>query len=314
MICADTTDMTWLHRPHIYAALAATDDLARAAELLATCGMIYSEKQLGTYRTRGAHLVDQARELGLAERFFAPPESAGDASAGMLWQQPDTDTDADTDTGTGGGMPEDAASGPCAECPSAGTLWQQPGAGHADTDTDADADTGTGRGMPADAASAPCAECPSAADDASADMLWQQPGAGRADTDTGTGGGMFADGGGGQDASRQVAERERECGCGGDDLYDRLDAMARRIERRLAAGDWLEKTEVDLVDRYLKLMAQLIEMRDRGRAEPARHDSAPPLDELLVRLERAGAGGMHDALRRAAAATGTLFPPPHPTA
>jgi hypothetical protein len=89
---------------------------------------------------------------------------------------------------------------------------------------------------------------------------------------------MFADGGGGQDAEHRQ-ERERECGCG---------------------GDWLEKTEVDLVDRYLKLMAQLIEMRDRGRAEPARHDSAPPLDELLVRLERAGDGGMHDALRRAA--------------
>ena len=261
MICAGTTDMTWLHRPHIYAALAATAALARAAELLATCGMIYSEKQLGTYRTRGAHLVDQARELGLAKRFFAPPESADDASAGTLWQQPDTR--------------------------------------HADTDADTDA------------ASGPCAECPSATGDASADMLWQQPGAGRADTDTGTGGGMFADGGGGQDAeSEREREDGRECGCGGDDLYDRLDAMARRIERRLAAGDWLEKTEVDLVDRYLKLMAQLIEMRDRGRAAPARHDSAPPLDELLVRLERAGAGGMHDALRRAAAATGTLFPPP----
>ena len=87
MICAGTTDMTWLHRPHIYAALAATDDLARAAAMLATCGMIYSEKQLGTYRTRGAHLVDQARELGLAERFFAPPESA-DAPASPLPRSP----------------------------------------------------------------------------------------------------------------------------------------------------------------------------------------------------------------------------------
>ena len=25
---------------------------------------------------------------------------------------------------------------------------------------------------------------------------------------------------------------ERECGCGGDDLYDRLDAMAQLIEMR----------------------------------------------------------------------------------
>jgi len=119
---------------------------------------------------------------------------------------------------------------------------------------------------------------------------------------------------------QQVAERhlpQRLFGLFAFDICDRLDSLARRIEDKLYHSDWQEKVEMDLMDKYLKLMQLLANIR------PGEQDSEQPceaasndesaIEEIFKRLEQTNdRQEVRDTLRRVAAATGSGFPRPQP--
>ncbi len=96
------------------------------------------------------------------------------------------------------------------------------------------------------------------------------------------------------------------------DFYERLDKMARLIEDRLGTCDWTDRNDVDLLDKYLKLMQEMAQIRVSER--PDGDEPTPPepdLEEILKRFEQAkDRQQIKDAVRRVAAATGATFEPP----
>ena len=115
--------------------------------------------------------------------------------------------------------------------------------------------------------------------------------------------------------TQQVAQRglpQRLYGPFNCDIYDRINKMGQRIEERLVRSDWQDKNDVDLVDKYLKLMQMLAEVRSQ---HPEDAEEAPPgpaaerqLEEILSRFEQAeDPQKIKDAIRQVAAATGTDF-------
>jgi len=114
---------------------------------------------------------------------------------------------------------------------------------------------------------------------------------------------------------RQVADRglpQRLYGLLSCDIYERINAMARRLEERLINSDWQEKTDVELVDKYLKLMQMLVEVQaerqDDSDQSPDGSNGELGLEEIISRFEQAQERQKtKDAIRQAAAATGTSF-------
>jgi len=112
---------------------------------------------------------------------------------------------------------------------------------------------------------------------------------------------------------QQVAQRglpQRLYGLFNCDIYDRINKMAQRIEERLTKSDWQDKNDVDLVDKYLKLMQVLAEMKSQHQEDA--EESAPgpigelQLEEIFSRLEQAkDRQKIKDTIRQVAAATGT---------
>lgn len=110
-----------------------------------------------------------------------------------------------------------------------------------------------------------------------------------------------------QAAQQQLPERL--FGLFSYDLYERLNRLARQIERRLCESQWEEKSELDLMDKYLKLMQILSKMdSDPEPAADEEEDDASGVEEIFERLEQArDSEQIRKRLRQAAAATGSCF-------
>jgi len=165
------SDTDWLDKVYIYAALAATQTIQQARELLQTQGIVVSEHQLRAYKQRGAHRIQQAAQRGIPQRLY----------------------------------------------------------------------------------------------------------------------GLF------------------HC-----DIYDRINKMAQRIEERLIRSDWQDKNDVDLVDKYLKLMQMLADVKSQHQEDaeesPLGPTGEPQLEEIVSRFEQArDRQEIKKAIRQTAAATGTDF-------
>lgn len=119
------------------------------------------------------------------------------------------------------------------------------------------------------------------------------------------------------DRIRRAAQRqlpERLFGLFAYDLYERLNTLARRIERRLCKSQWEEKSELDLMDKYLKLMQLLSDMKSEPEQKDADSDDDPDdeavIEEIFRRLEQANdREKVRQRMRQAAAATGSCFEP-----
>ncbi len=108
------------------------------------------------------------------------------------------------------------------------------------------------------------------------------------------------------------------------ELPGRLEKLAEHIEEHLNRTTWENKTDVDLVDKYLKLIDLLMavsagendesETEQAGRGASAQAESGgtgvrPALEDILTRFEEANdQATIRDAMRRAAAATGSALP------
>lgn len=112
---------------------------------------------------------------------------------------------------------------------------------------------------------------------------------------------------------QQAAQRglpQRLYGLFSCDIYDRINKMTQRIEERLIRSDWQDKNDVDLVDKYLKLMQMLAEVKSQHQEEAEESPPGPTgelqLEEIISRLEQAkDRQKTKDAIRQVAAATGT---------
>ncbi len=112
---------------------------------------------------------------------------------------------------------------------------------------------------------------------------------------------------------QQVAQRglpQRLYGLFNCDIYDRINKMAQRIEARLTKSDWQDKNDVDLVDKYLKLMQVLAEAKSQHEQDTEESPPGPAgelqLEEILSRFEQAkNRQKTKDAIRQVAAATGS---------
>ena len=105
------------------------------------------------------------------------------------------------------------------------------------------------------------------------------------------------------------------------ELQGRLEKLAENIEAQLSRTTWENRTDVDLVDKYLKLMELLVSVssdekhesgeEEQGVAGEASTEAEPGLEEILRRFEEANdQETIRDAVRQAAAATGSDFPEP----
>jgi len=111
------------------------------------------------------------------------------------------------------------------------------------------------------------------------------------------------------------------------ELQQPLQKLAQTIEEQLSRSTWENKIDVDLVDKYLKLMELLVsvssdETHQSAEGKPsvagepgvAGEPSAAGdvgLDEILTRFEVANdRESIRAAMRQAAAATGSDFPSP----
>ena len=102
---------------------------------------------------------------------------------------------------------------------------------------------------------------------------------------------------------------ERLFGLFSYDLYERLNRLARQIEKRLCESQWEEKSELDLMDKYLKLMKLLSKMDSEPEAiEDDDEDADSGIEEIFERLEQAkDTENLRKQLRQAAAASGSCF-------
>ena len=105
------------------------------------------------------------------------------------------------------------------------------------------------------------------------------------------------------------------------ELQGRLEKLAGNIEEHLSRTTWENKTDVDLVDKYLKLLEMLASVssdekhesgeEEQGAAGEPDAEPEPGLEEILRRFEEANdQETIRDAVRQAAAATGSDFPEP----
>lgn len=101
------------------------------------------------------------------------------------------------------------------------------------------------------------------------------------------------------------------------DIADRLNRLALRIEAKLASTDWNEKTDVDLVAKYLSVMAALADLEKARKAESTnnannatesagyRAERERQFEEVFKTLEHTeDRDTIKDAIRHIAAATG----------
>ncbi len=118
-----------------------------------------------------------------------------------------------------------------------------------------------------------------------------------------------------QDRIRRAADwqlPERLFGLFAYDLYERLNRLARRVEQRLCESRWEEKSELDLMDKYLKLMQILSDMKSEPEEKDADSDDDDEavIEEIFRRLEQANdREKVRQRMRQAAAATGSCFEP-----
>ena len=112
---------------------------------------------------------------------------------------------------------------------------------------------------------------------------------------------------------QQVAQRglpQRLYGLFNCDIYDRINKMAQRIEERLTKSDWQDKNDVDLLDKYLKLMQMLAQVRLQHEEDAEESPPGPTgelqLEEIVSRFEQAkDRQKIKDTIRQVAAATGS---------